>query len=68
MSQPLLDAARALGPLVRAHADENERLRRLADPLTRDVHAITQHIMLSDRNLLPIGRLAFGLDADASMF
>jgi alkylation response protein AidB-like acyl-CoA dehydrogenase len=33
VSHPLVDAARALGPVVRAQADENERLRRLADPL-----------------------------------
>ena len=48
MSHPLLDAARALGPLVRAHADENERLRRLADPL---VHALRPTGLL--RMLLP---------------
>ena len=33
MSHPLLEVARGLGPLVRAHADENEQRRRLADPL-----------------------------------
>ena len=33
MSHRLLEVARGLGPLVRAHADESERLRRLADPL-----------------------------------
>jgi alkylation response protein AidB-like acyl-CoA dehydrogenase len=33
----------------------------------RDVHTATQHIMLSDRNLLTVGRLAFGLEADTSM-
>jgi indole-3-acetate monooxygenase len=33
VSHPLLEAARGLGPLVRSHADESERLRRLADPL-----------------------------------
>jgi alkylation response protein AidB-like acyl-CoA dehydrogenase len=33
----------------------------------RDVHTATQHIMLSDRNLLTAGRLAFGLETDTSM-
>jgi alkylation response protein AidB-like acyl-CoA dehydrogenase len=33
----------------------------------RDVHTATQHIMLSDRNLLTVGRLAFGLETDTSM-
>jgi alkylation response protein AidB-like acyl-CoA dehydrogenase len=33
----------------------------------RDVHTATQHIMLSDRNLLTAGRLAFGLEADTTM-
>jgi alkylation response protein AidB-like acyl-CoA dehydrogenase len=33
----------------------------------RDVHTTTQHIMLSDRNLLTFGRVAFGLDVDATM-
>jgi alkylation response protein AidB-like acyl-CoA dehydrogenase len=33
----------------------------------RDVHTATQHIMLSDRNLLTAGRVAFGLDVDTSM-
>lgn len=33
----------------------------------RDVHAVTQHIMLSDRNRLTAGRFAFGLEIDTTM-
>ncbi|MEZ4279875.1 MAG: acyl-CoA dehydrogenase family protein [Myxococcota bacterium] len=34
----LIDRARALGPLIRAHADESERIRRLAAPVVDAFH------------------------------
>ena len=34
----LLDRARSLAPLIRAHADESERLRRLATPVVDAFH------------------------------
>ena len=34
----LLDRARSLAPLIRAHADENERKRRLATPVVDALH------------------------------
>lgn len=34
----------------------------------RDIHTATQHIQVSDRNLLTYGRLRFGVEADTSMF
>ena len=33
----------------------------------RDVHVATQHGMVADRMLEPIGRLRFGLDTDTSL-
>ncbi len=34
----LIDRVRALGPLIRAHADESERIRRLAAPIVDAFH------------------------------
>lgn len=36
--RPLLESARALAPLIRAHADESERSRRLALPVVDALH------------------------------
>jgi hypothetical protein len=33
----------------------------------RDFHTATQHVMLSDRNRLTAGELAFGLETDTSL-
>ena len=34
----LIERARALAPLIRAHADESERIRRLAAPVVDAFH------------------------------
>ncbi len=36
--RPLLERAQALAPLIRAHADESERSRRLAPPVVEALH------------------------------
>ena len=36
--RPLLERAQALAPLIRAHADESERSRRLAPPVVDALH------------------------------
>jgi indole-3-acetate monooxygenase len=33
----------------------------------RDIHAATQHLMLSDRNLVTYGRVRLGLEADTAL-
>jgi len=47
----LVERARALAPLIRAHADESERLRRLAPPIVDGFHEAGLFRMLQPRSI-----------------
>ena len=47
----LVDRARALSPLIRAHADESERLRRLATPVVDAFHEAGLFRMLQPESI-----------------